>query len=429
MKILVLSKKFPFPLKDGESQAIHGLCKSLHELDCQVSLLAMNTSKHYYSEKTLPEGMDHFDQVRTVVVDNQLKIGSALSNLVRNTSYHISRFDNDDYRQALRRWLKRESFDIIQLETVYLAPYLNTIRRHTDAPVVMRAHNVEHEIWERRFQNLSFGPKRWYLKRLTKQLARYEREQLNQYDLLLPITKRDEERFRKLGYKGKSHVLPLGLDADKITLDFNSYHRDPSIHFIGSLDWTPNIEGLQWFLNKAWPAIHKKFPKLQFHIAGRNMPHAIKMLDMSQVFVHGEVDDAQAFVSQHSISIVPLLSGSGMRAKILEAMALGRTVISTSIGLEGIQAEHRRHLLIADTPQQFLEAIEHCYRQGSELEQLGRSAQKLFEKKYNRKKLAEKLVKTYNKLIDEQKSLSLSKEEMDSRNGEFQKNLISLTDH
>ncbi|MEL7376029.1 MAG: glycosyltransferase family 4 protein [Bacteroidota bacterium] len=400
MKILVLSKKFPFPLKDGESQAIHGLCKSLHELGCQVSLLAMNTSKHFYSEKTLPECMDHFDEVRTVVVDNQLKVGPALSNLVRNNSYHISRFDNPDYRQALRRWLKRESFDIIQLETVYLAPYLDTIRRHTDAPVVMRAHNVEHEIWERRCKNLGFGPKRWYLKRLTRQLARYEREQLNQYDLLLPITKRDEERFRKLGYKGKSHVLPLGLDADNITPNYNSYSQQPSIHFIGSLDWTPNIEGLQWFLNKAWPGIHREFPQLEFHIAGRNMPHALMALEMDQVFVHGEVEDAQAFVTQHSISIVPLLSGSGMRAKILEAMALGRTVISTSIGLEGIRAEHRHHLLIADTPQQFVEAIRHCYRQGPDLEELGRNAQQLFEKKYNRRRLAEKLIKSYSRLVD-----------------------------
>ncbi|MEM6396174.1 MAG: glycosyltransferase family 4 protein [Bacteroidota bacterium] len=399
MKILVLSKKFPFPLKDGESQAIHGICKSLNELGCEVSLLAMNTSKHFYSETTLPDEMSYFSKVQTVVVDNRLKLGPALSNLVKNTSYHISRFDNDDYRQALRRWLQSEPFDIIQLETVYLAPYLSTIRRYTDAPVVMRAHNVEHEIWERRYQNLGYGPKRWYLKKLTKQLERYEREQLNQYDLLLPITKRDEERYRRLGYQGKTQVLPLGLDADGLAASFDSYQRPHSIHFIGSLDWTPNIEGLQWFLNKVWPAIHRRYPNLEFHIAGRNMPHALSALEMDQVFLHGEVEDAQAFVSQHSISIVPLLSGSGMRAKILEAMALGRTVISTSIGLEGIRAEHRKHLLIADTPEQFVEAIGHCYRQGRDLEIIGRSAQTLFERKYNRRRLAEKLVKSYSRLI------------------------------
>lgn len=400
MKILVLSKKFPFPLKDGESQAIHGLCKSLYELGCEVSLLAMNTSKHFYSEKTLPEEMVYFSKVQTVVVDNRLKLGAALGNLVRNSSYHISRFDNDDYRQALRRWLKSEQFDIIQLETVYLAPYLSTIRRYTNAPVVMRAHNVEHEIWERRYQNLSYGPKRWYLKKLTRQLERYEREQLNQYDLLLPITKRDEERYRRLGYQGKTQVLPLGLDADGLVPNFDSYQQPHRIHFIGSLDWTPNLEGLQWFLNKIWPAIHKRFPELEFHIAGRNMPHALRALEMENVILHGEVEDAQAFVSAHSISIVPLLSGSGMRAKILEAMALGRTVISTSIGLEGIRAEHRKHLLIADNPQQFVEAIGQCYRQGEDLEAIGRSAQHLFERKYNRRRLAEKLVKAYGRLIN-----------------------------
>ncbi|MEM7574295.1 MAG: glycosyltransferase family 4 protein [Bacteroidota bacterium] len=399
MKVLVLSKKFPYPLKDGESQAIHGLSKSLHELGCDVSLLAMNTSKHFYSERELPSSMSHYRAVRTVMVDNSLKIGDALGNLVRNTSYHISRFDNEDYRQALRQWLQQEQFDIIQLETLYLAPYLSTIRRHSDAPVVMRSHNVEHEIWERHCANLSFGPKRWYMKRLTKQLGRYEREQLNQYDLLLPITKRDEQRFRNLGFQGKSQVLPIGLDVKCGEPDYLSYRQAPKLSFIGSLDWMPNLEGLQWFLNRVWPDVHRAFPELEFHVAGRNMPASLKALEMPKVIMHGEVEDACEFVGSHSISLVPLLSGSGMRAKILEAMAMGRTVISTSIGLEGIKAEHRRHLFIADSPEQFVESIRHCLKLGSDLEGIGRAANTLFHHKYDRRRMTEKLLRTYNRLV------------------------------
>lgn len=401
MNILLLTKKFPYPLKDGESQAIHGLSKSLVELGCSVSLLAMNTSKHFFAGEELPAAMQHYREVRTVAVNNRLGPLDALSNLVRGTSYHISRFDLPAYHAALARWLREEAFDVVQLETLYLSPYVTTIRKHSAAQVVMRSHNVEHEIWERISSNIRFAPKRWYLRHLTKQLKAYERQQLNQYDLLLPITKRDEKRFVKMGFRGARHVLPIGLDTPCGAPRFDSYEKPLSLHFIGSLDWMPNLEGLQWFLNDVWPGIHRRFPELKFHVAGRNMPPSISELAMKNVIIHGEVESSCDFVAAHSVSIVPLLSGGGMRAKILEAMSLARVVISTSIGLEGIQAKHRRDLFIADTPEQFSEAIADCLLRGRKLERIGRAAAIRFHKKYDRRVLADRLLNKYHKLIRE----------------------------
>lgn len=400
MKILLLTKKFPYPLKDGESQAIHGLSKSLSELGCEVSLLAMNTSKHFFSGTELPEKMGHYREVRTVSIDNGISPIDALGNLVRGTSYHISRFDQPDYHAALETWLKEESFEVVQLETLYLSPYLPTIRRYSDAQVVMRSHNVEHEIWERCSANISFAPKRWYLRHLTRQLKFYEQAQLNQYDLLLPITVRDQKRFSIMGFRGDSHVLPIGLDTVCGEPNYDSYRKAPDLHFIGSLDWLPNLEGLQWFLNDVWPEVHRRFPELKFHVAGRNMPEYLKQLQMKNVIIHGEVECSCSFVAAHSISIVPLLSGGGMRAKILEAMSLGRVVISSSIGLEGISAKHRRDLFVADTPEQFVEAIGDCLSRGRKLERIGRAAATRFHKKYDRRVLAERLLQRYHKLVD-----------------------------
>lgn len=400
MKILLLTKKFPYPLKDGESQAIHGLSKSLSELGCTVSLLAMNTTKHFFSGTELPAAMQHYQEVRTVSVDNELGPVAALKNLIQGTSYHISRFDLPEYHSALVKWLRQEDFDIVQLETLYLSPYVTTIRKHSSAQVVMRSHNVEHEIWERISSNIRFAPKRWYLNHLTSQLRDYERLQINQYDLLLPITKRDEKRFRGMGFRGASHVLPIGLDTPCGEPRYESYGRPLSLHFIGSLDWMPNLEGLQWFLNDVWPALHRRFPDLEFHIAGRNMPHSLSALQMENIVIHGEVESSCDFVAEHSVSIVPLLSGGGMRAKILEAMSLARVVISTSIGLEGIDAKHRRDLFIADTPEQFIEAIADCLLRGRKLERIGRAAATRFHKKYDRRILAERLLNRYYKLTE-----------------------------
>ena len=399
MKILLLTKKFPYPLKDGESQAIHGLSKSLVELGCEVCLLAMNTSKHFFSGSELPREMSHYREVRTVNVDNELAPVDALRNLVRGTSYHISRFDLPDYHTALGGWLREETFDVVQLETLYLSPYVATIRKHSDAQVVMRSHNVEHEIWERITANVRFAPKRWYLRHLTDQLREYERQQLNQYDLLLPITKRDERRFTAMGYRGGVHVLPIGLETPCGEPRFESYGRPLSLHFIGSLDWMPNLEGLQWFLTDVWPLVHRRFPDIEFHLAGRNMPPALRELRMKNVVVHGEVESSCDFVAAHSISIVPLLSGGGMRAKILEAMSLARVVISTTVGLEGINARHRREVFVADSPVQFAEAIADCLQRGRQLERIGRAAATRFHKKYDRRVLAGRLLERYHRLV------------------------------
>ena len=399
MKILVLSKKFPYPLKDGESQAIHGLTKSLAELGQEVHLLAMNTTKHFWEGEELPAEMAHYAEVRTVTVDNDVRALDALGNLLRGTSYHISRFDNEEYHAALTQWLGEVDFDVVQLETLYLSPYVPTIRAHSTAQVVMRSHNVEHEIWERCCAGMTAGPRRWYLRHLTDQLRDYERQQLNQYDLLLPITKRDEKKFAGLGHRGDSHVLPIGLDTRCGEPDYVSYRSAPSLHFIGSLDWMPNLEGLQWFIGNVWPLLRRRFPELEFHVAGRNMPPEISGLKTPGITVHGEVESSCDFVSAHSISIVPLLSGGGMRAKILEAMSLARVVISTSVGLEGIDAKHRRDLFVADTPAQFVEAIADCLRRGRKLERIGRAAHQRFHKKYDRRVLAERLILRYRRLV------------------------------
>ncbi len=398
MKILLLCKKFPFPLKDGESIAVHSLSKSLSELGCEVSLLAMNTSKHHFAGTDWPAEMAHFRYVETVEVDNRLRPRDALCNLLSGESYHISRFVSEAYGAALRRLLERETFDVIQLETLYLAPYLPLIRSLSEATVAMRAHDVEHEIWERVCDHTRRGPRKWYLRHLTRQLRAYELAQLNRYDLLIPITERDEQRFRKLGCTIPSVTVPIGLDSENYRPDFASFHRRISLSFIGSLDWMPNVEGLQWFLDKVWPRAARQFPNLELHIAGRNTPEWLLQLKKRNIRVHGEVDRADAFINDHSIMIVPLLSGSGMRAKILEGMALGKVVLTTPVGLEGITARDRQEVMVADSPERFLHALEQCHRMNGQLEQMGRRAQTFVNRRYDRLKVARQLLRAYARL-------------------------------
>jgi polysaccharide biosynthesis protein PslH len=393
LKILQLTKKFPYPIKDGEAIAIHHLASSYKALGAKVTLLCMNTPKHYFDESQLPADFQTYQSIHSVAVDSAVKAIPAFLNLFTSKSYHISRFDSEAYHQKLSKLLQQEQFDIIQLETVFLAPYIATIRQFSKAKIVMRAHNVEHEIWERITSNTKFLPKRWYLQLLTRRLANYEKKQLNKYDILLPITQRDLDHFVALGFHQKSMVVPIGLDAADYTPDPTSFQKPLSLSFIGSLDWMPNVEGLNWFLSKVWPFAKAKFPTIQLHIAGRNTPESLYRLQDEQLVIHGEIPDAKVFINSHSIMLVPLLSGSGMRVKILEGMALGKVVLTTSVGLEGITATHQKEVLIANTPDDFLEALDYCYKNEKQLPRIGEAARQLLLRDYDNMTIARQVMR------------------------------------
>lgn len=394
MKILLLCKKFPYPLKDGESIAIHNLSKALAAQNCEVSILAMNTHKHYFKGNKRPAEMDHYQRIETVDVDNRIKIVPAFKNLFSSASYHIERFISKDFELKLQQMLQEDDYQVVQLETLYLAPYVATIRKHSDAIVSMRAHNVEHEIWDRITSHTDNIVKRWYLRHLTEKLKRYEISTLNLYDIIIPITKRDSKCFKQLGCQAQAVVTPIGITPPVIPAK-SPKNPKISMSFIGSLDWMPNIEGLNWFVRKVWPQIHEAFPELEFHIAGRNTPKHLFELNKPNIFVHGEVPESIPFVNAHELMVVPLLSGSGMRAKILEGMALNKVVLSTSIGLEGIIARNKKEVLVANTPDQFVESLRYVLSSENNRRTIADQAKTFVHHHYDNTAVGKRLYEAY----------------------------------
>jgi polysaccharide biosynthesis protein PslH len=400
MKVLFLCKKFPYPLKDGESIAVSNLCKELKTMGCDITLLCMNTSKHYMDPASLPADYNYFTKIHAVELDNSLKPWKAFASIVSGESYHIRRFKSSLFRAKLIQILNEEEFDIIQLETLYLAPYVDTIRRHSDARIVMRAHNVEHEIWERITQNTGSNLKKWYLAYLTHKLRQYEIEQFPVYDYLVTLTERDLHQFREKGYKNGASAAPIGFDPDLYPYHPPSFGKDMSLCFIGSLDWMPNMEGLEWFLTNCWSKIHKKWPKITFHIAGRNTPMSLLELRLPNVVVHGEVADAAEFISRHSAMIVPLFSGSGMRVKIVEGMVMGKMIITTSLGKEGIEGQDKKHFLLANNAQEFVEAIHYCIEHPDDASQIGLNAIEKASEQFDKHEAASQIMEIYQSLMD-----------------------------
>ncbi len=397
MKILQLSKKIPFPFRDGEAIAVHGLTTAMHAKECEYTLLVMSTPKHPADVSKLPADYTHYQAIHTVAVDTDVKLIDAFLNLFTQQSYNISRFDNAGFRKKLIELLQKNDYDIVQLETLFLTPYIATIREYSTAKIVLRAHNVEYEIWERMAQNESFLPKKYYLKLLATRLKRYEIAQLNRTDLIVGITDRDNQYYRDLGCKISMMVAPSPAN-----LSFQppviSQKTMGKIGFLGSLDWLPNQEGIAWFVKEVWGDLQAKYSTWTLNVAGRNTPKEL-MTRWSHVRVVGEVPDAQEFVLSNDVMIVPILSGSGMRIKIIEAMALGKVVVTTTIGAEGIHGVHNRDFMLADTPAEFAACLERCFTDADLFHTIQINAASFVKKHFDAEVIAQNVIESYRKLL------------------------------
>lgn len=398
MRILQIANKFPYPAKDGGSIATLGLARALADLGHNVTVLAINTSKHYSDPGLLPAELKEKISFISVPVDTDIKMIPMLRNFFCSRwPYNAERFISEDVTIRLIALLKEEKFDVIQMEGLYLAPYLDVIRENSKANVVMRAHNIEHEIWERTAAQ-AHGLKKWYLKHLACRIRRMELQFLNHYDALVPITARDGDFMRSLGCSLPLHVLPTGINAGEMTFD-NSAVEFPTLFHIGALDWMPNQEGLLWFFENVWGKVLDKHPDLKFYLAGRNAPHRFMHLPFPNIVFLGEVDDAYAFISTKAVMVVPLLSGSGMRIKIIEGMAQGKAIVTTSIGTEGIDSVHGENIFIADKPDDFAKSICQLVEDRQLCFKTGEKARKFVNEHYDNKTITSSLVRFYENLM------------------------------
>lgn len=396
MKILILTKKFPYPLREGEPIAVSKLARSLTEAGCEVTLLVMNTTKHFFEPSLLPPNENFYQAIHAVTVDNRITVRGALASLLAGKSYILSRFESLAFGAELQRLLAEQRFDVVQLETPYLSSYIPVIRQFSAALIAMRAHNVEHEIWER-VAFLTKNPlKKWYLRLQNRSLRQFEVENLCQYDLLVAITGRDLSAFRKLGYEGLAVVAPVGFDLKKLAPATADPPREtPSLAFIGALDWMPNQSGVVWFLEEVWPRLAERYPSLRFHVAGKNTPDWLSRRGSDRVVFHGEVPDAQVFIRSHAILVAPLFSGSGIKIKVLEGMALGRAVVTTPIGAEGIPAVHGEHFLLADDAAGFADQVAHCLDNQFFTSKLGEYAVEFVRSNFDNGEIAERVIAAY----------------------------------
>jgi glycosyltransferase involved in cell wall biosynthesis len=395
MNILQVSHKYPFPPKDGGAVATLNLADGLARAGQEITLLAMRTPKH--GGKTLKnEVMPPYHEVITTYVDTTIRPVRLIRNLLfSDLPYNAERFINTGFRERLSEILTQNQFDIVQLEGLYLMPYAETIRKCSRAKIVLRSHNIEHEVWKRIVRQTRNRIKRMYFALLAKRMARFEYSYINAYDMLVSISERDRQFFTRHGNKKPSLVIPMGMEVSEIVPVTGNAGKS-GLFFIGSLDYLPNQEGLQWFIEQVWKKYLHPFRSCTFCVAGRNAPARLKnYLAKQPLKFLGEVDDAGRFMRSGGVMVVPVLSGGGIRIRIVEAMAMGIPVVSTSLGAEGIDVTHGSDIMIADDPENFSEAVIKLLENQTFFANIGKNARSFIEEKMNGNKLATGLLDFY----------------------------------
>ena len=357
MRILQLTPKPPLPAVDGGALAMNSVTESLLRAGHDVKLICIETKKHPFLPGKISSEYKSATKIEAVFVDTDVKIFSAFFNLFSSSSYNVERFYSKELEDKLTEVLKKETFDIVQIESLYMMPYFDVIRKNSKAKIVLRAHNVESHLWKRRTtQEKSSLKKKWFA-HLTKNLFSYEKSAFEKVDGILPITPEDERTISEMtnGANKSIRVLPFAMDLPEKAADVKP--KPLTVFHIGAMDWEPNIEGVNWLVKEVWPKILASIPHAELHLAGRSLEVNDERFTGKNITVHGEIENAFDFMNEYFIMTVPLLTGGGMRVKLVEGMALGKAIVTTSIGAEGTNAEDEKQLMIRNSPEDFAIAV------------------------------------------------------------------------
>ncbi|MCC5917988.1 MAG: glycosyltransferase [Cryomorphaceae bacterium] len=350
MKVLIVANKYPYPARDGSSIALMSSIRSWVRSGSEVHLFALNPRKSQVEPDQMPEDLKGKVRTFTHALDTDVNPWGAVKNLLGTRPYHISRFLKEEIQNHLEQVCRQDDYQLIQWEGPFMGEYFEAVRDSVKTHY-LRAHNVEHRIWLRVATNQSNPLTKRYLRLQARRLKRFEMNFCEKMDGILPISTVDAIFFKEHFPNKPRHVLLPGVEVATYPQWKESETTDSAVA-LASFDWAPNREGMEWFFNRVTPLLPKN---VKIKIGGRDMPaHWKKQNNLSLI---ENVSDSKAFLSKGKFNFIPLLSGSGIRIKIVEAISMGIPLVATSIAAEGSGLLPGLHFLCADTPKEFADAM------------------------------------------------------------------------
>lgn len=291
---------------------------------------------------------------------------------------------------TVSRVLGEQKFDLVVFDFLHASPLMPA---QLDAPAVCFTHNVETEIFERHAQQASSRAMRLLWAQQGRKMRRFEKAALERYDRVIAVSERDASIFAREFGCNRVSPIPTGVDLDYFSFSaplLADSEQGGKVVFTGSMDWDANINGVQFFLREVWPLILKQRPQIRFEVIGRNPAASLLKLAKETTGVHftGRVDDVRPHVRSGQVFVIPLRVGGGTRIKTFEAMAMGCPVVSTTLGVEGLDVLDEEHLLIRDDPAHFANAVLSLLDQPERCQTMALAARNLVQTQFGHRAVA-----------------------------------------
>lgn len=405
MRILILTPQLPYPPQQGTSLRNYHLLRYLaarHE----VSLLS------FASADTVPEHVAHLQgfchAVRTVptpVRSLARRLWALASSPLPDMAWRLY---SPEYAQALAAWLAAERFDVLQVEGIEMARYLwawQVAAGPAPRPfVVFDDHNAEYVLQKRAFFTDLRHPRRWpaaaYSLVQWRRLRRFEQAVCRRAGGLVAVSHADAEALAGLDPRLSPVVVPNGVDLEAYRPEFPPLPglAHPCLAFTGKMDFRPNIDAVLWFAREVLPRLREQVPDVHLYVVGQSpSPRLDALRAEPRITLTGRVDDVRPYIAAADLYVVPLRVGGGTRLKVLEAMAMGKALVSTSLGVEGLGVTDGGQVLLADTPEAFAHKVAGLLRDAGRRQALGQAARAFVEKGYGWESIGPRLEEAYKR--------------------------------
>lgn len=407
MNVLFLSQIVPYPPHGGVLQRGYNLVRELGR-EARVHLLAYVHPDVLPTEAACRESQAALEKFCECVEYFPLwtkasplhRVAGLAIGALSSRPFSVLAHRSAGFRRRVADLVMTKSFDVIHVDTIALAQFLD---RRWSIPTVLTHHNIESQLMERRAGAESGLLARGYLRRETQKLLAYEAQMSGTFDVNVFVAQTDKMTLTRRVPGLRTAIVPNGVDVEYFTP--NQGKDLPALIYTGGMNMFANRDAVLYFLKEIWPLVKAEVPDARFFAVGQDPPKELSDLaDRDpQIIVTGYVNDIRPLVCDATVYVVPLRVGGGTRLKVLDAMAMGKAMVSTSIGCEGLDVSPDEHLMVADNPAQFAEKTVQLLRDQSRRATLGRAARELVERRYSWRKIGAELLNAYRLAIEHRK--------------------------
>jgi sugar transferase (PEP-CTERM/EpsH1 system associated) len=399
MRVLMISYCLPYPPVTGGRLRIYNLLRrvaSRHEIALAALLQSPEDA----------EGIPHLRQfctrIETAMMDRRSRLAKASGMLryaLEGKPPQLRLLHSEELMEKIRQLFSEMTFDIVQIEA-HMALYLSGIPQTKRYKSLQMFQDVASQQLARIAHVERRGGRklRHWLNAVT--MGRWEPRYAERFDRCITVSQLDQQLLLRANPRLQVDVIPNGVDTQKYRpLAVHPKEESPSLIFVGSMGYAPSVDAVLYFYREILPLIREMIQPVELRIVGADPSPEILKLTAPGLHVTGRVEDVVPYYQESTVCVVPLRAGGGTRLKILEAMALGRPVVSTSIGCEGLDVIDGEHLLIADTPERFARQTVRLLRDCHLAEYIRANARKLVEARYDWDQIAERLLDIYEELV------------------------------